>query len=438
MSEAPMIRTKMTPTTLLTDLRAIVGDDWVRTPPPDDSFAVDGSNPAVAVAPSTYEEIAAVMRYASNRRLAVIPLGGGTLKHIGNIPKKYDLALVLGRLNAIVEHEPADLTVTCQAGIPLRNLRNELAAASQSVPLCALDEPVGTVGGALAVNSWGPELLAFGTPRDYTIGLRIVTADGRITRAGGKVVKNVAGYDLCKLYIGSLGSLGIVVEATFKVRPAPIAQACVVVGSPDVTPLCSLNDSLVRKGLSISASWIDCDQGTERNNSYRLTLAASGPPTAVNRTVREILEATRRIGLTDATPWAGHGPATGASWTSRLDGESGGLVCRIAVLPSQVASVAESLAQREMPKAQIIPGAGTIVAQWPAVGVEQSKTLVEELKHLAEAFGGSLVITHCSPELKHQMDVFGNASPALELMRRVKVQFDPNGILSPGRFVGRL
>src|SRR3990172_741034 len=192
---------------VLRHLESIVGAKGLLPPERPDAFAVDGLTPQAAVAPASYEQAAEVMRYAHAEGLAVIPWGGGTHIHVGNLPRRYDIALSLSRLNAVVEHEPADLTTTVQAGMTLSELQGRLGAAGQLLPL---DPPGGeraTIGGILATNASGPWRHAFGGARDMTIGLRVVTAEGRITRAGGRVVKNVAGYDLCKLYIGSLGTL---------------------------------------------------------------------------------------------------------------------------------------------------------------------------------------------------------------------------------------
>jgi len=206
---------------VLNRLESIVGADGLLPPEPAGAFAVDGLTPQAAVAPASYEQVAEVMGYAHAEELAVIPWGGGAHIHTGNVPARYDIALSLSRLNAVVEHEPADLTTTVQAGMTLSELQGRLGAAGQLLPL---DPPGGeraTIGGILAANASGPWRHAFGSARDMTIGLRVVTAEGRITRAGGRVVKNVAGYDLCKLYVGSLGTLGVIVEATFKLAPLP-------------------------------------------------------------------------------------------------------------------------------------------------------------------------------------------------------------------------
>jgi len=206
-------------TTLLTELQSIAGAENVR--PGDDAFAVDGIAPLAVVRPATAEDAAAVIRHANATGLAVIPVGGKQRGGPGNVPARYDVALDMTALSTIVEYEPDDLTLTCGAGMTLGELRKAAAAAGQMVAFDPEIAGEATVGGALAADLWGPSRVSLGGPRDFTIGLRVITGDGLITRAGGRVVKNVAGYDLCKLYVGSLGTLAVITEATFKVQPLP-------------------------------------------------------------------------------------------------------------------------------------------------------------------------------------------------------------------------
>ncbi|MCH7810326.1 MAG: FAD-binding protein, partial [Chloroflexi bacterium] len=191
--------------TLLTELGSIAGAENVR--PGSDEFAVDGVTPQVIVRPATAEAAAAVIRHANGASLAVIPIGGKQRHGPGNTPARYDIALDVTALSGIVEYEPDDLTITCGAGMTLGELRQTTAAAGQMVAFDPEIADEATVGGALAADLWGPSRVSLGGPRDFTIGLRVITGDGLITRAGGRVVKNVAGYDLCKLYVGSLGTL---------------------------------------------------------------------------------------------------------------------------------------------------------------------------------------------------------------------------------------
>src|SRR5437867_4784160 len=239
--------------TVLDDLRAIVGAKPAYLPDDSPTFAVDGMNPKAIVEPRTYEEVGAVMRYASQAGLATIASGGRTKPDIGNLPARYDLALSLSRLDQIIEYEPADLTVTCQAGISVPELQRRLRVHGQKVPLDERPGKQPSADGMLATNSNGPSRHAFGELRDFTIGMRVVTADGRTTRAGGKVVKNVAGYDLDKLYIGSLGTLAIVVEATFKVLPLPAREEALVARFDELRDAVACGAALARTALRPAA-----------------------------------------------------------------------------------------------------------------------------------------------------------------------------------------
>ena len=198
--------------TLLTELQTIAGAENVR---PGQRrvrgrrrYARGGS-----FGPATAEAAAAVIRHANAEKLAVIPVGGEQRAGPGNVPARYDIALDVSGLSAIVDYEPEDLTITCGASMTLGALREATAAAGQMVPFDPDISGEATIGGGLAADLWGPSRLSLGGPRDFTIGLRVITGDGLITRAGGRVVKNVAGYDLCKLYVGSLGTLAVITEA---------------------------------------------------------------------------------------------------------------------------------------------------------------------------------------------------------------------------------
>ena len=401
-------------TSVLSQLESIVGREGVLGEIA--AFAVDGLTPQAAVAPATYEQAAEVMRYAHAEGLAVIPRGGGTHMHIGNIPARYDIALSLSRLNAVVEHEPADLTATVQAGMTLDDVQKRLGGAGQVLPLNLSGERA-TIGGILAANAWGPWRHAFGSARDMTIGLRIVTADGRITRAGGRVVKNVAGYDLCKLYIGSLGTLGVLVEATFKLAPLPREQRTVVAAFPAAGDACAFAAAVAGRGLSVRSATLVRDGG-----AWALALELAGTPAAVERSRRELAALAR---VTDA----GSAPAETVP-----DGVS--LLCKASVLPARLPALIDALETLEAPRLLAYPTVGVCYAAWPSP--RDAESIAGAARELTSAAGGTLFLERCPLDLKRRADVFGGPPASLELMRRVKEQFDPQGVLSPGRFVGRL
>jgi len=390
-------------------LRDVVGAEHLRTGTPD--YAVDGVDPEWVVRPGSYEDLASVLHYASDQALAVIPVGGPTNAALGNIPQRYDIALDTSRLDGIIEFEPADLTITCQAGITLGALRKTTEAVGMMVPFDPSLPDEGTVGGVLAGNVSGPARLSLGTPRDFTIGLRVATADGKLTRAGGKVVKNVAGYDLCKLYIGSLGTLCAIVEATFKTVPLPKATARLAYSVRTPENACRIPNETLRCGLSLRAAVV-----TRTGAGYTLEMELAGASAAVERTRVEIASLAGNATTTDTVA-----PPTGSTRV------------RLAVRPSDLPTLLYE-AERTLPSAEI--------EAMPTVGVcrisGDGAEVIDGADSLATWFGIPCVVERCAPELKRAIDVFGEAPQAIELMRRIKEQYDPGGVLSPGRFVGRL
>jgi glycolate oxidase FAD binding subunit len=402
---------------LASNLAAIVGPE--NAAPGSTEYAVDGLAPKSVVRPGTPDEVAGVMSYANANRLAVIPLGGRNHAGIGNLPERFDLALDASRLNQVVEFEPADLTITCQAGITLGALREATGAAGMVVPFDPALPDGATVGGVLAGALSGSARMSLGAPRDFTIGLRVVTADGRLTRAGGKVVKNVAGYDLCKLYIGSLGTLGVIVEATFKTVPLPKAERRLAFAFADSASACALVSRAIHAGLAIrSASLI------REASGWRLDLVLAGMPAAVERSAR------------DLQAWIGQAesltPRKGSIPVGQGPSPDQPLTARLSLLPSRL-----PVLLNEAPSTAVIeahPATGLCRLSFP----EATAEAIAEVSAIAARFGGTCVIERCPPDLKRGIDVFGDAPPSLALMRAIKAEFDPNRVLSPGRFVGKI
>ena len=233
---------------LVSELRARLGEDAVAGD--GRAFAIAGRAPACAVFPSSVAQVSEVMAFAGDRSLAVVPCGNATHLHTGSPPRRYDIALSLRRLAQVRAHEAADMTVTVDAGMTLAGLNAELASARQWLPL---DPPLSdrvTAGGLIAADLNGPLRLSQGKVRDLLIGITVVLADGKVTKAGGRVVKNVAGYDLGKLFTGSRGTLGVIVEATFKVRPRPDHMRIVCVVAPDLAAAAELGVAVLDTGIA--------------------------------------------------------------------------------------------------------------------------------------------------------------------------------------------
>src|SRR5258708_2857246 len=235
-------------------LESILGSEFVVQNP---SLSIDGCRPSLTVAPGNNEEVAEVLRFASKEKLTVLPFGRGSKLHIGNIPSKIDIALSTLRLTKIDSYEPADLTAIVGAGIRLDDFFAMTSRNGQWLPI----DPPGkgaTLGGVVATNAFGSLRTAYGTPRDYVIGLKIVTADGTLIKTGGRVVKNVAGYDLNKLFVGSYGTLGVIVETAFKLRPIPDQENSCLITAESLEPLASLATQINRSELlPLSTSLMD-------------------------------------------------------------------------------------------------------------------------------------------------------------------------------------
>jgi len=362
------------------------------------------------------------------------------MMHLGNPPARYDIALVLSGLGAVVEHEPADLTATVQAGCTLEALQSHLAKAGQFL---ALDPPRGeraSIGGILAANASGPSRHGYGAARDLVIGMKVVSADGRITKAGGKVVKNVAGYDLDKLYIGSLGTLGVIGEATFKLWPLAKAQATAYVPFRSGEEACRYGAELHRRGLALRA--IDLlnavaahRAGLDPGAPYLMALWLAGTPAAVERSQKEAREMARTMGsdVLDAEHSDG-------LWERirRLAAADGlGLLCKVSLLPSKLPDLMAAMDSRgEKPRLLARPTIGLAYLGWAEVA-DAAGVLAHWRDSIAN-LSGSLVVEACPSPLKATFDVFGQERSDMELMRRIKHQFDPRGVLNPGRYLGRL
>ena len=419
------------------------------------SYAVDGIIPQVAVLPLTVEEVAEVMRLASREGAAVIPWGGGTAINLGNVPRRYDIALCLSHLNQVVEYEPAELTATVQAGKTLADLQRHLAESGQFLALDPPSAQDATVGGTLAVNASGPSRHAYGTARDLILGVRAVQADGRIIKAGGRVVKNVAGYDLSRLLIGSLGSLGVIVEASFRLAPLPRAESTAVVSLPSareawrfVAQTANLSLRAVEL-LNAAAVRQAAIPGQAPEDGYTLVLAAAGEPAAVEHSLKEIGELSQRAAASSFAEvdegdqdrlWQAIAGLT------RPSPSDAGLFCKAAVLPSHVPTFAQQIetAGRELglePPLISHLTTGIVYSAWPLPQADDARRALDLAKTLRQAvahLGGSLTVEACPLSLKESIDVWGEPAGDFPLMQRIKEQFDPQGILSPGRFLGRL
>ncbi|MDQ3590753.1 MAG: FAD-binding oxidoreductase, partial [Actinomycetota bacterium] len=257
----------------LEDLQQIVGAEHAREATPED--AVDGVEPAFVAEPGSVEETSELLRLASDEGLAVAPRGGGTKMGWGNPPRDLDLILSTTRMDEIIEHVPGDQVVRVQAGMRLQDLQDRLVGSDQ---MLGIDPPEmgATIGGLVAANSTGPRRYRYGTIRDLIIGVRVVLSDGTVAKAGGKVVKNVAGYDLSKLFTGSLGTLGVIAECNFRLHPKPEVGQTVAVELSSTAAANGAAQAILHSQLVPSA--VELHWGEE---ARLLTVLIEGIPPAV-------------------------------------------------------------------------------------------------------------------------------------------------------------
>ncbi|MBC6461912.1 FAD-binding oxidoreductase [Actinomadura sp. HBU206391] len=374
--------------------------------------AVQGVAPAHVAAPATVAEASALMRIAAEHGLAVVARGAGTRLDWGAPPRQCDLLVDTHRLDRVIEHAAGDLVVKVEAGLPLHRLGETLEASGQRL---ALDLPLAgsTVGGTLATAAAGPLRLRYGTPRDLLIGVTIIRADGAVAKAGGKVVKNVAGYDLGKLVTGSYGTLGLIVEAAFRLHPLPRGRAFVTAPMAGAVAADEAVQALLHSAIVPSAIEVDAPA----DGPITVGVLVEGAPagvTARTDTAAALLGTDAEVGET-APSW----------WGRALDGQS---LIELRAKPTDLSQVLKAAAG-----AQARGSAGNGVWQL-ALPAEAGAQRVAEVVDAARALGHAVVLT-APPEVRERLDMWGPV-PALALMHRVKDQFDPEHRLSPGRFAG--
>ena len=391
--------------------------------------AVDGVPAALVARPGSTEETAAVLRAAASLGLTVVPRGRGTKLGWGRPPESADVVLDVSRMDRVVDHAAGDLIVETQAGTLLADVQQTVGSAGQRL---ALDEPVpgGSVGGMLATNASGPGRVAVGTARDLLIGVTVVRADGVIAKAGGRVVKNVAGYDLGKLVIGSFGTLAVITQAVFRLHPVPAARRFLTVPFGSAEDAAALVQSVVHAQVvpaAVEVEWRADGAGT-------VGVLLEGTPAGVEArttTGRELLGAGAEAAETappgwGALPWTDEPGATGLKLTCALSGLAPVLTAaRRAAADADVA-----LTLRGSGGAGVLYG--SLAADAP---VEAVASVVARTRAVCTEHGGSLVVLDGPPPVKAGVDTWGPV-PAIDLMRRVKAQFDPERRLAPGRFVG--
>lgn len=407
-----------------------------------DSLTIDGVGPMPVERPGTVAELCAIVRRCAESRTAIYPVGGGMMLDYGMPPARPGIALSTTALNRIIDYPARDLTITVEAGVTMEKLQEVLAAENQWLPI---DIPLkSTIGGAIACDISGPRRYGYGTLRDYIIGITVVNDRGEECKAGGRVVKNVAGYDMMKLHTGALGTLGVITQVTLRVKPKPESSVCVAVfqsdrddaliqgpmelfGRTKTQPV--LTDFALNLGFNV--------QGHRRPEKQGATLFVGfeGTHESVEWQAKqfgdEVSSASLDFNRTDQE--------LNAPWGRRdfRDSDNARATFRTTM---PVSASADFCAQARTVELHFLDGPiaagvlhGTIYGD--KLSPRQIETVVRGLRDHLYGNGGNLVLGRCESDLKRSLGVWGRPPADLALQKAVKRALDPHNLFNPGRFV---
>jgi glycolate dehydrogenase FAD-binding subunit len=454
-------------------LSGISGSSSVITDPVElAAYQIGGRIPAVVVRPRASEEVAEIVKFAGAERLAIVPTGARTKFSMGMPPRQYDLALDMTQLDRLIAYDPGDLTLGVEAGTPLQKIAGVLAEHRQFLPLSVPFLSLATIGGTIASGVDTPLRQYYGTARDYLLGTEFVTGEGLLAKSGGRVVKNVTGYDIHKLMVGALGTLGVITKINFRTFPLPGATRAFVALFETAKSALELRHLVARSPLTPLTIEILSPRAAElfsghvatqiepapipRNlfspSHWAFTTSFAGNQQMLERYERDLLQMAEQSGAIRAAVLA-ETDLTGALGRTRefipiaLASSEATTIVKVVLLPSRVSESLEDMARaaetNSLCWAALVRGLGVIyLALLPSDGEENTLGRVQKATDqvLAEtsALGGNATIPWCPGKWKSGLRVWGLERGDLEQTRRLKHVFDPRGVLSPGRFVGGL
>jgi glycolate oxidase FAD binding subunit len=457
--------------TVAARLAGIVGAANVLVDPAQlEPFEIDGKRPSAAARPGSSEEVAELVKFAAAEKLSTIPIGARTKLGIGLPPRVYDVALDMTRLDRIAAYDPGDLTLSVEAGIPLSKLQTALSEHGQFLPLAVPFMNRTTAGGTIASGIDSPLRQSYGTARDFVLGMEFVTGEGTLAKSGGRVVKNVTGYDLHKLMIGALGTLGIITKLNFRTFPLPLSIRGFVASFPASAQAFDMRHRIAQSPLrpitleifsprvaglfsSDAAAQITgapFDSNLLSDSRWTLSTGFAGNENLLARYETDLRRMANESGAESAavlakddlqSAWAREREFVPIAFTSSL----AATILKISVLPAQLNDAlvkAQSFAENyAVPWLAMARGCGVIYfALLPAARDENARTRIsqtaDQIQAMSSGLGGNSAILWCPGEWKGTLRVWGPDRGASAQMQKIKKVFDPQGILSPGRFVG--
>ncbi len=431
---------------LAASVEEVVGAEHARTGERTEAHAIGTMAPHVVAVPGTPEEIAALLRIADEAGAAVVPWGGGTQQTLGYAPRRYNLAISLRRLNAVIEYHPEDMTIAVEAGITLGDLDGVLAARNQMLPL---DPPLRdriTLGGMFATNASGPRRQGYGTLRDFCIGLNAAYVDGTLAKAGGMVVKNVTGFDLMKMHLGALGTLGVMPRINLKVLPKPAAERSLVLQFDGPVLAFAAAAALAASQLRPMAIEFSSPTTTAAIRSpldgYLICVRCEGGDATVARQEKEIRDLGAAMGATEIATVIGD--EHDRLWTSLADWNATATltahtaVLKLTTLPTDLlVAVSETVEEGRQYGLTVAVRAsvGIGVAYMRVTGDANSEGLHRTLD-VVQRHWPTLTVCGYDPTHAEALPLWGVEPPTISVMRDLKTAYDPNATLNPGRFIG--
>lgn len=396
--------------------------------------------PSSIVYPTTVNALKDVIQCADHNDWRVLPCGRGTKLGWGGVGKKIDLLVSTERLNRVIAHAVGDLTVTVEAGVKLIDLQEILFKNQQFLPLDPAYPQDATIGGIIATADSGSLRHRYGGVRDLLLGISFVRCDGQVAKAGGRVVKNVAGYDLMKLFTGSYGTLGVLTEVTLRVYPISKASGTVVLLG-DVEAIDAATKTLLASALTPIAVDVLSTQLTTKlglGQSMALIVRFQSVAESVQQQSSRLLEVGQKLGLQGTLYGDAHEHQLWQSLSKQIwqSPQEPTITCKIGVLPSTSATTLTQLNRliSSQGLGLIHAGSGLGLLRLDPSTVTPQQIL--EMRSYCQSQNGFLTVLSAPIAMKQQLDVWGYSGNALALMRQIKKQFDPKNIFSPHKFVG--
>ena len=426
------------------------------------AFAIDTPQPTVVVCPATIEQAAEIVTLAGRDHLSIVPWGQGTQMHLGKAPERYDVALSLAGLRRIIEYDVANLTVLAEAGTPLRKVYNVSIPERQFLPL-GFPGSMASLGGLLVTNTSGVKRTRYGSLRDLVLGVRVALPDGSLVRFGGRVVKNVAGYDMNKVFVGSLGAFGVVLETIYRLAALPEDDRALAIVFPSLTQAAATAAAVQASQLGPSAAMLLSTEAVSACATLSqlavaapqvvLLLNVDGTYEAVERQVRDSRKLCQQHDMQDECMLTGEHLlkfwAFQEAWRAvPNDADRERLQLRLGTLPSRLEATIQYLTAAPTVSQYGVRwladyGSGLIFAHVPLHGDDAPATnsavqsWLHSLRTHVRHGSGYCVVEYAPAALRQHLDVWGDV-PGQQLLQRYKQRFDPHGVLNPGRYVAGL